>query len=75
MVERNSEAAANPRSTTLPPRRLRCDVPGCCNEIAIKIGSEQRCYPHALERGNEMRAARGLPPVTVDETGGVHVVQ
>ena len=52
-----------------PPPLLRCDVPGCHEEIAIRIGGEQRCYQHALKRGNELRASRGLPPVTVDEQG------
>ena len=40
----------------------------------MRIGNEQRCYQHALERGNELRAGRGLAPVTVDDQGGVHVV-
>lgn len=59
----------------IPPTCLQCDAPGCREEMVIKIGDEQRCYRHALERGNEIRAARGLPPVTVDEEGGAHVVQ
>lgn len=58
-----------------PPAILRCDVPGCREEIAVKVGCEQRCYEHALEKGNEMRAARGLPPIICDEEGDTHVVQ
>jgi hypothetical protein len=53
---------------------LRCDVPGCADEMCIRIGPEQRCYAHALAKGNELRAARGLPPVTF-ENGERHVVQ
>jgi uncharacterized protein YkwD len=63
------------KQTTTPPSSLRCDVPGCCDEIAIKIGDEQRCYSHALEKGNQIRAARGLPPVTIDNEGRMHVTQ
>jgi hypothetical protein len=58
-----------PETADLPPRQLRCEV------IAVRIGNEQRRYIHAMERGNEVRAERGLPPVTIDEQGGVHVVQ
>lgn len=60
---------------SLPPRALRCDVPGCREETAVKLGNEQRCYCHALERGNELRAARGLPPITYNDGGlrhGIH---
>ena len=64
-----------PETTDFPPRQLRCDVPGCCEEIAVRVGNEQRCYIPAMERVNEVRAERGLPPVTIDEQGGVHVVQ
>ena len=54
---------------------LRCDVPGCPEEMCIRLDGEQRCYDHALERGNEIRAQRGLPPVVIDDDGGVHVRQ
>lgn len=52
---------------------LRCDVPGCPDEIAVRVGCEQRCFRHALERANEIRRARGLPPVTIDKEGRPHV--
>ncbi len=38
-----------------PPRFLRCDVPGCTDEIAVRVGDEQRCFCHAMERAREMR--------------------
>jgi hypothetical protein len=61
--------------TTMPPSILRCNVDGCRDEIAVRVGGEQSCYRHAIERGNEIRAERGLPPVSVDERGCVHVIQ
>ncbi|EHM01190.1 hypothetical protein HMPREF9946_02194 [Acetobacteraceae bacterium AT-5844] len=43
----------------LPPPFLRCDVPGCTDEIAVRVGDEQRCFCHAMERAREMRNAKG----------------
>jgi hypothetical protein len=50
-------------------------VPGCQAEVAVKCGDEQRCYAHALQRGNEIRAERGLPPIIFDDEGSAYVVQ
>lgn len=58
-----------------PPPILRCDVPACHEEIAVKVGGEQRCYQHAMERGNEIRESRGLPPIMFDDEGDRHVIQ
>lgn len=69
MPDREDQTAA------LPIPFLRCNVPGCREEIAVKIHGEQRCYQHAMERANEIRAARGLPPITLDDEGCAHVVQ
>jgi hypothetical protein len=60
---------------TAIPAKLRCDVTGCQEEMCIRIDGEQRCYDHALERGNEIRASKGLPPIVVDDEGDVHVRQ
>jgi hypothetical protein len=51
-------AHANDNRLRLPPASLRCDVPGCHDEIAVRVGSEQRCYCHALERAREMRGLK-----------------
>jgi hypothetical protein len=51
----------------------RCDEPGCSEWAAVHVGAERACYPHALERGNRIRAARGLPPVVFDDEGASHV--
>lgn len=59
----------------LPPQPLRCAVPNCPEEMQIRVGGEQRCYAHALERANEVRALKGLPPIVIDDEGGVHVRQ
>lgn len=63
------------RSQAASPTHLRCDVPGCEMEMIVRCGDEQRCYDHALERANEVRAARGLPPITIDDEGYQHVTQ
>ena len=60
---------------TTPKAYWRCDVPGCRADWVVKRGGEQRCYEHALARGNELRAQRGLPPVTFDDEGNKHVRQ
>jgi len=57
------------------PASLLCDVPGCDEEMVVRVGAEQRCYRHALERGNEIRRAAGKPPVFVDDEGAAHVQQ
>lgn len=57
------------------PAGLRCDAPGCMEEFCIRHEGEQYCFPHAVERGNRDRAARGFPPVVFDDEGGVHVRQ
>lgn len=54
---------------------LRCDVPGCPEEMAIRVGAEQRCFAHALERANELRRDAGKPPIGFDEDGSEYVVQ
>lgn len=59
--------------TTL--KAWRCQSLGCTEESAVGVGGERLCYTHALERGNQERAARGFPPVTFDDDGGQHVVQ
>ena len=61
--------------TRMPPVALRCDVPGCPEEIAVRLGGEQRCIAHAIARANEMRAAAGLAPICFDDEGRSHVVQ
>jgi hypothetical protein len=40
-----------------PPRALRCDVRGCNDEIALRVGDEQRCFCHAMDRARELRRA------------------
>jgi hypothetical protein len=57
------------------PNRLRCDVPGCTAEIAVRVGQKQRCFQHAIERASEIRRAQGLPPIALDEEGTPHVCQ
>lgn len=52
-----------------------CDVQGCDAPVAVQVGEERRCYVHALERGNAIRAERGLPPLVIDEEGNAHVRQ
>lgn len=47
----------------LRPWSLACDVAGCGEEIAIRVGEEQRCFAHAVERANEYRCAASLPPL------------
>ena len=64
----------NAAKSGLPPPFLRCDVAGCRDEIAVKLDGEQRCFRHAMERGNEIRAAGGLPPIVLDDDGAVHIV-
>jgi hypothetical protein len=63
----------NDTSSTPTARAWTCDEPGCDSAAVIGVGSSRACYDHALERGNRLRAARGLPPVVVDEEGGAHV--
>jgi hypothetical protein len=53
-------------------RPLRCDAPGCSAEIALRIGGEQYCWPHAEQRANTGRKLAGLPPVTFDDAGLPH---
>lgn len=62
-------------SETTAPASLRCDSPGCPDEIMMRLDGEQYCYRHALERGNRERVARGFPPVIIDDEGVQHVVQ
>ena len=59
----------------LPPAALRCDVPGCPDEVVVRVGSEKRCLTHAIARANEVRAARGRPPIYFDDEGNINVVQ
>ncbi len=54
-------------------RPLRCDVPGCMEEPCIFVGGEQRCFPHAVARANEIRFAQGRPPVCLDDEWKIHV--
>ena len=55
----------------------QCHAPGCMEEFDIQIGSERRCFTHALEKANEIRAQKGKPPLTVgdDTDGELHVRQ
>lgn len=56
----------------LVPNGLKCDVPECVEEFQIQVGSERRCFKHALERANEERAKVGKPPF-VDVDDGLYV--
>lgn len=58
-----------------PAADLRCDVPGCPDEVAVRVGPEQRCSRHAMERANEIRRLHGFPPVVLDQEGVPHVCQ
>ena len=57
------------------PAPLQCDAPGCPHEMMLRLGGEQYCFAHAVERGNAERAAKGLPPVVIDDEGAMHVRQ
>lgn len=61
--------------TTMPPAFLRCDAPGCPDEMIMRQGGEQYCFVHAMERGNRERVTRGFPPVMIDDEGAQHVIQ
>jgi hypothetical protein len=49
------------------PPEWRCDVLGCQRPIAVCVGDECRCYPHAVEIANEFRRVRGLPPLVLPD--------
>jgi hypothetical protein len=57
------------------PSRRRCGVPGGTAAIAVRVGEEQRCFQHAMERASEIRRAQGLPLIVLDEEGTPHVCQ
>ena len=57
------------------PEGLRCDVSGCPEEADLQVGSEKRCFTHALERANEERRAAGRAPLVATDEGTLEPMQ
>ena len=49
----------------------RCEVEGCGEEAVIRVQDVGRCWPHALQRANQVRAAANMPPLTESPGGFV----